>query len=111
MTRPATQESVGATIRSIRVDKGLTIRQVARSARVHENYLGTLENGRRDVSLSVLTRVAKALDVKVSAFLGEVPKPSAQAIRFGRELEQAPDDLKAGLLALLRAKVRGTGGS
>ena len=54
----------------LRKSKGLTKRELARRAKVTEAYVSQLESGaRRNPSLPVLKRLAKALGVPVTELL------------------------------------------
>lgn len=52
---------VGANVRRIRVERGLTQEQLAHDAGIDLTYLGGIERGRRNPSVEVLGRIAKAL--------------------------------------------------
>ena len=56
---------VGATIRENRKRAKLTQRAVAGKARLHPNYYGRVERGEERVSIYALSRIAKALGVRV----------------------------------------------
>jgi len=61
---------LGARIRRVRVARGLTQRQVAEGAKVAKNYITMLETGwRKNCSLPVLRRIAKALGVPPAELL------------------------------------------
>lgn len=55
---------VGANVRRLRKARGLTQEQLAHDADIDLTYLGGIERGRRNPSLSVLVRVATALGAK-----------------------------------------------
>jgi transcriptional regulator with XRE-family HTH domain len=52
-------------LRKIRTDRGMTQETLARRARISRVYVVEIEGGRRDPSLSIVVRLAKALKVKV----------------------------------------------
>ncbi|OYW45916.1 MAG: transcriptional regulator [Sphingomonadales bacterium 32-68-7] len=58
---------VGQNVRRLRVERKLTQEQLAHDAEIDLTYLGGIERGRRNPSLSVLGRIAKALNVHPSA--------------------------------------------
>jgi XRE family transcriptional regulator, master regulator for biofilm formation len=61
---------LNVTIRALRERKGLTQEQVARRAKVTKFYVSQLETGlRKNPSLPVLRRLAKALGVPVTELL------------------------------------------
>jgi transcriptional regulator with XRE-family HTH domain len=57
---------VGANIRALRTDAGLTLEQLAEKADLSWPYLSEIERGRENISLDKLARLAKALDVRLS---------------------------------------------
>lgn len=54
---------VGANVRRLRVERKLTQEQLAHDAEIDLTYMGGIERGRRNPSVSVLGRLAAALDV------------------------------------------------
>ncbi len=57
-------------IRRLREQRGLTQEAVAKAAKVKKQYITMLERGaRKNPSLPVLKRIAKALDVSVAELL------------------------------------------
>lgn len=54
---------VGANIRTVREAKGLPQDELAYRADIHQTYLSGIENGKRNISLRVLERLASALSV------------------------------------------------
>jgi XRE family transcriptional regulator of biofilm formation len=58
-------------IRALREQKGMTQEKVAQKAKVTKFYISQLETGlRKNPSLAVLKRIAKALDVPVRRLMG-----------------------------------------
>lgn len=55
------QSLFGRNVRVLRADRGLTQEELADLAGVHVTYLSGVENGRRNVTLSVVERLAAAL--------------------------------------------------
>ncbi|OGL26568.1 MAG: hypothetical protein A3G44_15680 [Candidatus Rokubacteria bacterium RIFCSPLOWO2_12_FULL_73_47] len=61
---------LGATIRRLRRTRGLSQEELARAARVTREYVTMIERGaRRNPSLAILGRVARALGVPVGELL------------------------------------------
>jgi transcriptional regulator with XRE-family HTH domain len=58
-------------LKRIRLALGLTQAELAQRARVTKQYVTMLERGQRDPSLSVLRKLAKALDVPLSMLVGD----------------------------------------
>jgi len=65
---------VGARLRGLRKDRGLSQAEVASRANLQETYLGAVERGQRNISLKTLERIAEALGVdEIEAFrFGEI---------------------------------------
>lgn len=62
---------VGANVRRLRLQRGLTQEQLAFEAELDLTYVGGIERGRRNPSLSVLVRIAKALSIHPGKLLAE----------------------------------------
>ncbi len=60
---------VGNNVRRLRVASGLTQEQLAFEAQIDLTYMGGIERGRRNPSLLVLARVARALGVEPAQLL------------------------------------------
>jgi transcriptional regulator with XRE-family HTH domain len=54
---------VGRNIRAARERRGLAQDALAHEAGIHVTYLSGVENGRRNITLSVLERIARTLGV------------------------------------------------
>ncbi len=54
-------QKLGLNIRKIREQNGLTQEKLAELARVDYSYLNLIENGRRNPSIKVVTKIARAL--------------------------------------------------
>ena len=64
------QEIFGKNIRSFRVKKQLSQEVLAERAGLHRTYIGMVERGEKNVTLESMSKLAKALGVKVVALLG-----------------------------------------
>lgn len=74
--------AIGETLRTIRTESGLTLRQVAEGAHVSISYLAEIERGEKDPSSRVLESVAEGLGIEVGDLLLRIaatldPKASA----------------------------------
>lgn len=72
MPRMSIQSRVSRNIQRIRRDKDLSQEEVAHRADIHQTYLSGVETGKRNPSILVVERIAKALGVDVS----EIFKPN-----------------------------------
>jgi transcriptional regulator with XRE-family HTH domain len=61
--------AIGETLRGIRTERGLTLRQVAEGAHVSISYLAEIERGEKDPSSRVLESVAGGLEIEVGDLL------------------------------------------
>ncbi|MEM9132698.1 MAG: helix-turn-helix domain-containing protein [Actinomycetota bacterium] len=73
-------EEVGARLAERRRELGATLRDVAAQAEVSASHLSEIENGRSQVSLPVLLRLVRALDLTISELL---PRIGGQRVRGG----------------------------
>ncbi|MFU9135701.1 helix-turn-helix transcriptional regulator [Erwinia sp. HDF1-3R] len=60
---------VGVTIRQLRRRKGLSQLDLSHLAHMDRSYLSEVENGKRNISLSSLVRIAQALDVSAEILI------------------------------------------
>lgn len=65
---------VGANVRRLRKERGLTQEQLAMEAAIDLTYLGGIERGRRNPSVDVVGRLAAALAVHPGDLFG-LPAP------------------------------------
>jgi transcriptional regulator with XRE-family HTH domain len=61
-----TPRQLGAAIRSVRAERGLTLEQLAARTEIHWSYLSYIENGVLTPSWKTLTLIAAHLEVRVS---------------------------------------------
>jgi transcriptional regulator with XRE-family HTH domain len=57
---------IGSALRKLRIERELTLEELAKTSGLHWTYLSGIERGRRNPTLKVLAAVAAALDVKTS---------------------------------------------
>ena len=62
---------IGQVLKQVRTARGLTQAELAKRAKVTRNYITMLERDKGNPSLSVLRRLAKALDVPTALLVGE----------------------------------------
>jgi hypothetical protein len=81
--------AIGETLRAIRTERGLTLRQVAEGAHVSISYLAEIERGEKDPSSRVLESVAGGLEIEVGDLLLRIastlePEAPAEATVAGK---------------------------
>lgn len=65
----ALSEIFGRNVRLVRTQKGWTQEQLAFEADVKRSYISEIESGKRNPSLDVVEKIAKALDVKLGLLI------------------------------------------
>jgi transcriptional regulator with XRE-family HTH domain len=66
------RHEIGDVLRDFRLQKAMTLRQVASQARIALGYLSEVERGQKEASSEVLASIAEALGVSLSAIMHEV---------------------------------------
>lgn len=104
----AIDEKVAATVRSLRVEQGLSLSALAKAAQLSSAYLSRVENHLASLTLQNLAMVAAALNVPVSAFFNEesMTRPLV-VVRAGQGKMQRVTGRKALRMELLAAEKRG----
>ncbi|MBF6569981.1 MAG: helix-turn-helix transcriptional regulator [Candidatus Binataceae bacterium] len=70
----AIKSRFGRRVRILRKQRGWTQEELAAKAKKHPTYIGGIERGERNPTLTVLAELARALGVPLSELLGEYPK-------------------------------------
>ena len=86
---------IGENVRTARLNKGLTIEQLAELADISDSYLGVAERGTSGFSVEVIIRLATILDVTTDSLLMEnAPsnKPSSKLDTLATLLSQCSDN-------------------
>jgi transcriptional regulator with XRE-family HTH domain len=89
------RHAIGHVLRRIRLERRLTLRDLARDSRVSVPYLSEIERGRKEVSSEILATVCRVLDLSLADLLDAV----------SRELGAAASTADAGYAAPGRAPV------
>ncbi|GAB3405665.1 helix-turn-helix transcriptional regulator [Schumannella luteola] len=66
------RQEIGDVLRDVRLQKAMTLRQVASKASVALGYLSEVERGQKEASSEILASVAEALDTPISSIMREV---------------------------------------
>ncbi|SDW14631.1 helix-turn-helix domain-containing protein [Flavobacterium degerlachei] len=59
------KEKFGQKIKSLREQKGISIEHLANISNVDRNYISDIEKGKRNVSITIIEKLSKGLEVKV----------------------------------------------
>lgn len=63
----------GETVRALRKSQGFSQEEFADHAGIHRTYMGGIERGERNPTLTTISRIAKALDVPIcELFIGRM---------------------------------------
>ncbi|HTL40089.1 MAG TPA: helix-turn-helix transcriptional regulator [Pseudolysinimonas sp.] len=93
------RQEIGDVLRDFRLQKAMTLRQVASRASVALGYLSEVERGQKEASSEILASVAEALDTPISVIMREVGDRLAlvEGVSFDRAVvpDTLPDELVA----------------
>ena len=64
-------EIIGKRIKYIRTEKGISQEELAEAADITTNYIGQIERGQRNPTLSILENIASALGITFSELFNE----------------------------------------
>jgi len=62
------KEKVGKRLRELRTAQGLSQEKFSFDCQLDRTYIASIEQGRRNVSIANIEKIAKALNVSVSTF-------------------------------------------
>ncbi len=95
--------ALGDRVRRLRARRGMTRKILAKDSGVSERYLAQLEAGEGNASLTILRRVARALDVPIAALVADVEQPPADLAAATETLRRLGPERLAEARALLVA--------
>ena len=87
LNRMLLRHVIGAALRRIRLDDGLTLREVALTANISMPYLSEIERGRKEPSSEILAGICAALGLTLVDLLNEV---TAEALVTDLTAQAAP---------------------
>lgn len=95
------RQEIGDVLRDFRLQKAMTLRQVASRASVALGYLSEVERGQKEASSEILASVADALDTPISVIMREVGDRLAivEGVNFDAPHDIVPDTLPDELVA------------
>lgn len=99
---------LGQEIRKQRETVGLSIEALGERSGLSANYIGGIEAGKRDPSLSTVLALARGLGVPAGVLLGGVGELSPIAIEVGRLIEMSGPEIQESVVRLLRGALRQT---
>jgi XRE family aerobic/anaerobic benzoate catabolism transcriptional regulator len=105
-SRKALIARLAERVRDVRKHKGLPRRVVSELSGVSPRYLAQLEAGEGNISVALLERVARALDVPIEALIAQQSPVDAEVLRMARLFTHASEDVRDQINALLRSEKR-----
>lgn len=70
------QVNIGKAIIKLRTAKGISQEKMALEAKIDRRYMSDIENGKRNISLDILCKIAQYFDLSLSDFMAIVEEPS-----------------------------------
>jgi transcriptional regulator with XRE-family HTH domain len=98
-------QAFGCEIRRRRHGLGLTLDALGEAVDLTPNYIGSIEMGQRDPSISTITRLARGLDSTAGELRG-LPDMTADAIEAARLLSAVPPEVREPIVGALQALAR-----
>jgi transcriptional regulator with XRE-family HTH domain len=65
------KKKFGEKVKELRLEKGLSQETLAHQAELDRTYIPSIEKGERNVSITVIEKIANALEVKISDLFDE----------------------------------------
>lgn len=59
----------GRRLHELRMERGLSQEGIANLANIDRTYIQSIEKGKRNVSISILNKISRALDITISELL------------------------------------------
>lgn len=99
-------ERFGQEVRKRRKALKLTLEQLAERAGMSSNYLGSIERGQVNPSVSTVVAVADGLGVAPGELVGEVQPLGAKGLEVAQMFDELAAEMKRVVLLLLRAAMK-----
>jgi len=104
----ALMKQVGDRVRKARERKGMPRRLLSERSGVSPRYLAQLESGQGNISISLLKRVAVALDHRIEWLVGQEDLWNAEALRIAELFRSADQATQDRVLRLLNSDTTGS---
>jgi len=88
------KQMIGARIKEIRVNRGLTQEYVSEQIDINPKYLSSIERGKENPTLNILIKLAQSLDINIDEFFSqiEIEDPAKRKSLIISLLDQANDE-------------------
>jgi transcriptional regulator with XRE-family HTH domain len=77
------KQSIALTLRRLRTERKLTQSDVARETGISSSFLSLVEQGRSDITIGRLLRLAEFYEVELSDLLADEPGPEQNPVKRG----------------------------
>lgn len=81
---------LGERVRTLRHQRGMSRKALARQARVSERYLAQLETGKGNCSIVLLRRISRAMGLPLTQLVSEGPEPPLERLLLSQFLDRLP---------------------
>lgn len=68
------QKNLGITLKALRAEKGVSQEKMALSTGIDRRYMSDIENGKRNISLEIIEKLAAFFEMKVSELIQTTEK-------------------------------------
>lgn len=65
------KEKFGLKVKNLRIEKNLSIEELANISNVDRNYISDIEKGQRNVSIEIIEKIIHALDIDFATFFND----------------------------------------
>jgi transcriptional regulator with XRE-family HTH domain len=105
MTKDTPGAELGREIRRRRTARGMTLETLAERAGLTMNFIGSIEIGNRDPSLSSVLALAKGLGIMPSELFSTTEGLGTAAEEAGRLFDESPPEIQESIWMILRTLV------
>ena len=68
------QKNLGITLKALRAEKGVSQEKLALNTGIDRRYMSDIENGRRNISLEIIEKLAAFFELKVSELFQRIER-------------------------------------
>jgi transcriptional regulator with XRE-family HTH domain len=96
----------GHEVRRRREGMGMTLETLSERSKLTPNYIGSVEIGKRDPSLTTVLALAKGLGVRPGELFASSEGMAPQTAEAAHYFDMAPPEVQKALMALLRTATK-----
>jgi len=90
---------VAGRLRQVRLDRGLTLTQLAQQTGISVAHLSRIEKGERQPSIGSLLQLARAYGLSIGALVEDLPERDYHLVRAGEATVHESGDVRYGVLS------------